>query len=94
VMYAGKVMEQAGVHEVFKNPRHPYTEALLKSIPRADQVQNRLQVIPGIVPSLLRLPAGCKFSNRCERPVARCFEEEPPLFADDSGHLARCWLCA
>jgi oligopeptide/dipeptide ABC transporter ATP-binding protein len=94
VMYAGKVMEQAGVREVFKHPRHPYTEALLKSIPRADQVQERLQVIPGIVPSLLRLPAGCKFSNRCGKAVVRCFEEEPPLFADDSGHLTRCWLCA
>jgi len=93
VMYAGKVMEQAGVRELFKRPRHPYTEALLKSIPRADQVQERLLTIPGTVPSLLHLPLGCKFSNRCGRATARCLAEEPPLFGADSGHLARCWLC-
>jgi len=93
VMYAGKIMEYAPARDLFRHPWHPYTENLLKSIPRPDQTQDqkRLNVIPGVVPSLLNLPPGCKFSNRCGKSFARCFEEEPALF-EGSGHLCRCWL--
>jgi len=93
VMYAGKVMECAKVGDLFKHPHHPYTESLLKSIPRPDQTpsQRRLNVIPGLVPSLLSLPRGCKFSNRCAKSLPKCLEEEPVLFGD-AGHLCRCWL--
>ncbi len=93
VMYAGKIVEYARARDLFKYPSHPYTESLLKSIPRPDQPQSkkRLNVIPGIVPSLLNLPSGCKFNNRCKKSFAKCSEEEPRLF-DDSGHLCRCWL--
>ncbi len=93
VMYAGKVMECAKVADLFKHPHHPYTESLLKSIPRPDQTPSpkRLNVIPGLVPSLLGLPCGCKFNNRCAKSFQKCFEEEPELFVD-AGHLCRCWL--
>jgi peptide/nickel transport system ATP-binding protein/oligopeptide transport system ATP-binding protein len=92
VMYAGKVMEQADVRTLFRNPYHPYTDSLLKSIPRADRIKRRLNVIPGVVPSLLNLPSGCKFNNRCIKAFDRCFKEEPKLIDTGSGHLCRCWL--
>jgi oligopeptide/dipeptide ABC transporter ATP-binding protein len=80
------------VAELFKNPRHPYTESLLKSIPRPDRLQKRLKVIPGIVPSLLDLPPGCKFSNRCAQAFEKCLKEEPLLYEVGPGHFCRCWL--
>jgi len=92
VMYTGKIMEQAAAAGLFKNPRHPYTESLLKSIPRPDRLQKRLKVIPGIVPSLLDLPAGCKFSNRCAQAFDKCFKGEPQLYEVETGHFCRCWL--
>ena len=92
VMYTGKIMEHAEAAELFKNPRHPYTESLLKSIPRPDRLQKRLKVIPGIVPSLLDLPPGCKFSNRCAQAFDKCFKEEPLLYEVGPGHFCRCWL--
>jgi peptide/nickel transport system ATP-binding protein len=94
VMYAGKVVEQAPVDDLFDHPRHPYTESLLESVPRLDEIEKkrRLHVIPGIVPSLLQLPKGCKFSDRCEKSFARCPEEEPGLFEIAPQHLCRCWL--
>jgi peptide/nickel transport system ATP-binding protein len=92
VMYAGKVMEQADVRRLFRNPCHPYTESLLKSIPRTDRLKKRLLVIPGVVPSLLNLPSGCKFSNRCTKAFDRCFKEEPKLINIGLDHLCRCWL--
>ncbi len=94
VMYAGKVMEYAPVEDLFDNPFHPYTQSLLKSIPRPDLVQKRkkLHVIPGIVPNLVNLPVGCKLNNRCEKAFSQCFEEEPELFDPHAGHLVRCWL--
>lgn len=94
VMYAGKIMEYADVENIFDNPQHPYTESLLESIPRLDQIEKkkRLRVIPGIVPSILNLPPGCKFSDRCEKAFARCFQEEPPLFLIGQNHYTRCWL--
>ncbi len=94
VMYAGKIMEYADVENIFDNPQHPYTESLLESIPRLDQIEKkkRLRVIPGIVPSILNLPPGCKFSDRCEKAFARCFQGEPPLFLIGQNHYSRCWL--
>ena len=94
VMYAGRIFEYASVRDLFKKHYHPYTENLLKAIPKYDASGEgkRLHVIPGIVPSLLNLPKGCKLSNRCDRSSANCFEEEPGLFEVEPGHIARCWL--
>jgi peptide/nickel transport system ATP-binding protein/oligopeptide transport system ATP-binding protein len=94
VMYAGKVVEQSPVEDLFDNPCHPYTEKLLKSVPRLDrgQKKEKLSVIPGIVPSLLSLPSGCKFNDRCEKAFKKCSKKEPPLFEVHPGHISRCWL--
>jgi oligopeptide/dipeptide ABC transporter ATP-binding protein len=93
VMYAGRVMEHATVLDLLETPLHPYTESLIKSIPRLDQIyREKLHVIPGIVPSLLNLPEGCKFSDRCEKSFEKCFKEEPPLFQLTPGHTCKCWL--
>jgi peptide/nickel transport system ATP-binding protein len=79
VMYAGKVVERAATRELFKNPRHPYTVGLFRSIPKLGQKLRRLDVIPGVVPSALEFPAGCRFRNRCPFARERCAAEEPPL---------------
>jgi oligopeptide/dipeptide ABC transporter ATP-binding protein len=95
VMYAGKVMEIAGVLDLFNSPRHPYTSGLLKSIPRPDLAEQRgrpLEAIPGVVPGLMNLAEGCKFSSRCSRVLERCPREEPPLSEVAPGHYSRCWL--
>lgn len=94
VMYAGRIVEYAPVRPLFVTPRHPYTQGLLKSIPRLDEGQarkQRLEAIPGLVPSLLDLPPGCKFSNRCKYIFDKC-QEEPELKEIDPGHFVRCWL--
>ena len=97
VMYAGIVVEEAPVEEIFANPMHPYTVGLLNSIPKlktkADGREKvRLQEIPGIVPSLHRLPSGCSFNPRCPEVQARCREEEPELREITPGHKVRCLL--
>ncbi|HXZ37726.1 MAG TPA: ABC transporter ATP-binding protein [Thermodesulfobacteriota bacterium] len=94
VMYAGRIVEYAEVKPIFGNPMHPYTQGLLKSIPRLDEDharKARLEAIPGLVPSLLELPKGCKFSNRCKYVFEKC-GEEPQLIEAEPGHLVRCWL--
>jgi peptide/nickel transport system ATP-binding protein/oligopeptide transport system ATP-binding protein len=94
VMYAGRIVEYTEVRAIFGAPKHPYTQGLLKSIPRLDEYhgrKERLEAIPGLVPSLLDLPVGCKFSNRCKYVFDRCVEE-PPLLEPVPGHLVRCWL--
>lgn len=94
VMYAGRIVEYAPVRPLFLRPRHPYTQGLLKSIPRLDEGhgrKQRLEAIPGLVPSLLDLPPGCKFSNRCKYFFERC-QEEPKLKEVETGHFVRCWL--
>jgi peptide/nickel transport system ATP-binding protein/oligopeptide transport system ATP-binding protein len=94
VMYAGRVVEYTDVRILFATPQHPYTQGLLKSIPRVDQGQGRkerLEAIPGLVPSLLDLPPGCKFSNRCKYVFDKC-DNEPPLEEITPGHFVRCWL--
>ena len=92
VMYGGKIQELGKVAEIFADPRHPYTLGLMNSLPRLDRKGQRLQPIPGIVPSLLDLPAGCKFSTRCSEVFERCELEEPPLHEVKAGHLVRCHL--
>ena len=94
VMYAGRIVEYAEVKPIFINPMHPYTQGLLKSIPRLDEDharKARLEAIPGLVPSLLELPPGCKFSNRCKYVFEKCVEE-PQLIEAEPGHMVRCWL--
>ena len=96
VMYAGKVVEQAPVERIFASPNHPYTQGLLQSLPRVDKdasgAKQRLQEIPGIVPSLLNLPTGCKFASRCPSVMPQCKEQEPPLEQVAGDHFSACWL--
>ena len=91
VMYAGKVMEQAETFDLFENTRHPYTQGLLKSIPRLDEKADRLYTIEGVVPNLLHLPKGCNFCTRCEQAKERCYQEKPCLYETGSGHGTRCF---
>jgi oligopeptide/dipeptide ABC transporter ATP-binding protein len=95
VMYAGKVVEEAPVKELFKDPRHPYTRGLLGSIPvigRKEQTGRRLQEIPGIVPSPLEIPLGCRFHPRCQEVMNRCCRQEPPLVRLAEHRRVSCWL--
>jgi peptide/nickel transport system ATP-binding protein len=98
VMYAGRKVEEADVETLFANPRHPYTRGLMASIPAVPsqhaKAGARLVEIPGMVPSLVKLPAGCAFAPRCKLAIARCHEEYPPLQAWEAGHLAACWRAA
>jgi oligopeptide/dipeptide ABC transporter ATP-binding protein len=94
VMYAGHVVEEAPVRELFHNPLHPYTIGLLESLPRLNEKkekQKRLKDIRGMVPDLLSMPGGCAFEPRCDRAVKHCSEEAPVLRALDPGHLVSCW---
>jgi oligopeptide/dipeptide ABC transporter ATP-binding protein len=92
VMYAGKVVEQAPTEELFAHTRMPYTEALMRSIPRLDQASHaRLQAIPGRPPDLANLPDGCRFAPRCPYAQDHCRREEPPLRTAGPGHLFACW---
>jgi oligopeptide/dipeptide ABC transporter ATP-binding protein len=92
VMYAGQVVEHADVFTLFKSPAHPYTVGLLNSLPRIRQEQGRLENIRGMVPSLMNMPKGCRFSPRCDRVCDRCRNEAPPLYDLGGGHKARCFL--
>jgi peptide/nickel transport system ATP-binding protein len=95
VMYAGKVVEEAPVKQLFKEPLHPYTQGLLRSIPRIDLAatkKQRLEAIPGVVPSLLSLPKGCKFEPRCPHAKPVCKDQEPALKEAKPGHRVSCWL--
>ena len=95
VMYAGKVIEEADVRELFANPRHPYTQGLIRSIPRVDKTAGRkarLEQIPGTVPSLLQPPPGCRFAARCKFVTEACLAAEPPLRTVGPGHKMACIL--
>ncbi|MBR0671480.1 ABC transporter ATP-binding protein [Neoroseomonas soli] len=95
VMYAGKVVEEAPVRELFANPRHPYTQGLIRSIPRIDLAathHHRLEAIPGTVPSLLNPPVGCRFAARCRYVTDACRAAEPPLREVAPGHKMACIL--
>ena len=93
VMYAGKIMEHANVFELFDHPLHPYTEGLLKSVPRktGDSSKSRLYCIQGMVPNLLYLPKGCRFNPRCNEAMDICREKEPELVDAGNCHYVRCW---
>ncbi len=95
VMYAGKVVEEASVGELFANPRHPYTQGLIRSIPRVDrdaEHRERLEQIPGSVPSLLHPPKGCRFASRCKFVMDVCVQAPPPLKSVGPGHAMACVL--
>jgi peptide/nickel transport system ATP-binding protein len=95
VMYAGKVVEEAPVEALFGNPRHPYTQGLIRSIPRVDRAaekKQRLEAIPGTVPSLLEPPPGCRFADRCKYVTDICVRGMPPLKEVGPGHYVRCVL--
>src|SRR3546814_1489303 len=94
VMYAGQIVEPAPTRTLFANVRMPYTEALLKSIPKLEQPSHtRLQIIGGRPPDLISPPAGCRFSPRCPYAQDKCRTEQPPLIeAEQPGHLFRCWF--
>lgn len=93
VMYAGKIMEHAEIFELFKNPMHPYTVGLLKSIPKKNEdiERKRLYSIKGMVPSLLALPKGCRFKPRCEDAMEICSTSEPEIMDIGNEHKVRCW---
>jgi len=92
VMYAGEVVEQAEVDELFAKPQHPYTEGLMHSMPHIGHDQERLNVIPGTVPAPTEWPAGCRFRDRCPYSWDRCEREHPPLYQIGTGHVSRCHL--
>jgi oligopeptide/dipeptide ABC transporter ATP-binding protein len=96
VMYAGQIVEQASVTQLFEQPLHPYTLGLINSIPVLGEIKDRLEVIDGVVPSLIDLPTGCRFAPRCrarkENALSICLEETPNLEPARKDHTVRCWL--
>src|SRR5699024_10222249 len=93
VMYAGKVVEEGPTKEVFENPQHPYTEGLIKSMPKIGLKQKRLYAIPGQVPDPMSMPRGCKFAARCPYVMDKCLENEPELLdVKETKQQSRCWL--
>ncbi|MDI3473460.1 MAG: peptide/nickel transport system ATP-binding protein [Thermotogaceae bacterium] len=91
VMYAGNLVEEGLSEKIYYEPKHPYTEALLKSIPNTKPEDKKLIYIPGNLPDLINPPTGCRFSPRCPKAMKICFEEEPPIFEVD-GSKVKCWL--
>lgn len=95
VMYAGKIVEQADVFTLFREPLHPYTSGLIRSIPKVHEQEGggqRLYTIKGMVPNLLHMPEGCAFCPRCEHATERCRLEKPELYDRGDGHRVRCFL--
>ncbi len=93
VMYAGKVVETGTSDDIFYNPSHPYTSALLNSLPKHDtNKEDTLTSIPGTPPDLLMPPQGCGFASRCDKCMKICKEKQPPVFKVGEGHEASCWL--
>lgn len=92
VMYAGKVVEEADVMDLFTDPKHPYTVGLMRSKPSLDDNHERLEVIPGAVPNPLDMPEGCTFHPRCPHAMDICKEKAPHLIQNEKGRKVRCWL--
>ncbi len=90
IMYAGQLVELGQAADIYRNPRHPYTQALIAAVPRLHSGDKRMRFIPGTPPSLLDPPAGCRFYNRCPHAMDAC-NNDPPEFKTDSGYV-RCWL--
>jgi oligopeptide/dipeptide ABC transporter ATP-binding protein len=92
-MYAGEIVEQGPVEQIFENPQHPYTWSLLKSIPRVDALRHeRLRSIEGLAPDLLHPPSGCRFHPRCPFRIERCYSDEPHLEDVAPNQKASCWV--
>ncbi|MBL4692531.1 MAG: ABC transporter ATP-binding protein [Magnetovibrio sp.] len=91
VMYAGRIVEFGDVRTIFNNPRHPYTQALINSIPHLGQKKKRLYALPGQPPSFIDPPTGCRFAPRCTKKMTIC-ETYPPDFISKTGHRTACWL--
>ena len=92
VMYAGEIVEEARVKDLFAQPLHPYTVGLMGSIPKLERTQKRLNVIEGVVPALAEMPRGCKFNPRCNRASEKCRCEKPPTVNLTGDHKVKCWL--
>ncbi len=92
VMYGGEVVEEALVQTLFEQPHHPYTEGLLRAMPRLGETRDRLSTIPGTVPPPTAWPNGCRFRDRCPYAWVRCEKEHPPLYQIGTGHVSRCHL--
>jgi len=92
VMYAGEIIEEGPVDEIFNHPSHPYTQGLLHSIPNLDVEERRLQSIPGTVPTPERMPQGCRFAPRCSFATEKCHRIKPAFEIINENHKARCWL--
>jgi oligopeptide transport system ATP-binding protein len=93
VMYAGYIAEEALVDELYRNPRHPYTKALLRSLPRVDgSREGKLETIEGLPPDLIMLPKGCPFAKRCVYALEKCWQENPPLEEVAPRHKIACWV--
>jgi len=91
VMYAGKIVETANTRELFNAPKHPYTTALINSVPRLDRKDDRLYSIEGQPPSLMNLPPGCRFFPRCSSALEVCNRQDPPEVEIGNGHSVSCW---
>ena len=94
VMYAGRIVEMGGVRDIFNHPAHPYTEALMASVPKMEEDVDRLYSIDGQPPTLHDLPPGCSFATRCQYVMERCREEYPPQIEAREGHISACWRLA
>lgn len=92
VMYAGKIVERTAIDDLFSDPLHPYTQGLIDSIPILGRKKRRLAVIPGVVPNLIDMPAGCAFAARCSSKLDICGQSMPELRPQKPGHEVRCWL--
>ena len=92
IMYAGQIMESAPVEDIFKHPLHPYTEGLMKAIPRINQKVDKLEAIDGMVPDAGEMPQGCRFHPRCQKACERCKNEMPPLMRIGEQKSVRCFL--
>ena len=91
IMYAGQIVESGDVFELFKDPKHPYTQGLLGSMPKLNEDLEELDIIEGVVPSPYALPKGCRFSPRCKKAMPECHEKQPPLCRLENGCQVRCW---
>ena len=92
VMYAGKIVEEGSVIEIFKNTKHPYTVGLLNSKPMINEIKEELYQIPGQVPNPLKMPKGCYFHPRCDKAIDKCKTNQPLLMEIEKGHKCACWL--
>ncbi|RAT97773.1 ABC transporter ATP-binding protein [Brevibacillus sp. Leaf182] len=92
VMYAGRVVEEASVYDLFDEPKHPYTKGLIGSVPKIGQKRERLDSVPGNVPTPNNMPKGCKFAPRCKDVMPVCWEKEPTITTVGEKRSCRCWL--